>query len=92
MIAAKLGGLPPTDEKIYSKKSVQDAYPGFANLIKSSINAAAPRPQTPAYQDVSLAIQDSLQPPSSIDPTDPGSSYDTLKSDLEDAVDRKGLF
>jgi multiple sugar transport system substrate-binding protein len=92
VIAAKLGGLPPTDEKIYSTKPVQDAYPGFANLIKSSINAAAPRPQTPAYQDVSLAIQDSLQPPSSIDPSDPSSSYDTLKGDLQDAVDRKGLF
>jgi trehalose/maltose transport system substrate-binding protein len=92
IIAAKLGGLPPTRRDVYATKAVKDAYPGFAGLIKSSIEAAAPRPQTPAYQDVTLAIQDSLQPPTSIDPNDPGSSYDTLRSDLQDAVDRKGLF
>ena len=92
IIAADLGGLPPTDRKVYSTKAVKGSYPGFANLIKSSIRAAAPRPPTPAYQDVSLAIQDSVQPPDSIDPNDPASAYDTLKADLQDAVDRKGLF
>jgi multiple sugar transport system substrate-binding protein len=92
IIAAKLGGLPPTDRKVYSTKAVRSAYPGFANLIKTSIEAAAPRPRTPAYQDVSLAIQDSVQPPDSIDPNDPGSAYDTLKGNLEDAVARRGLF
>ena len=92
IIAAKLGGLPPTDRKVYSTKAVSDAYPGFANLIKASIQAAAPRPATPAYQDVSLAIQDSVQPPDSIDPNDPSSAYDTLKGNLEDAVARRGLF
>ena len=71
---------------------VEKAYPGFAPLVKRSIEAAGPRPLTPAYQDVSLAIQDAIQPPSKIDPDDPSSAYDQLKSNLDDAVKREGLF
>jgi multiple sugar transport system substrate-binding protein len=92
LTATKLDGLPPTRQNLYSSKVVKTAYPGFSGLIEQSIRSAAPRPLTPAYQDVSLGIQDSIQPPSKIDPNDPGSAYDTLKSDVEDAVARKGLL
>ena len=51
-----------------------------------------PRPITPAYQDVSSAIQQALHPPEKIDPEDTGSLYDELKSNLEDAVKREGLL
>ena len=51
-----------------------------------------PRPRTPAYQDVSLAIQRTLHPPDKIDPEDTESIYDELKSNVEDAVKREGLL
>jgi multiple sugar transport system substrate-binding protein len=90
--AVTLDGLPPSRQDLYKSKTVLKAFPGFAPLVRKSIDAAAPRPLTPAYQDVSLAIQDAIQPPDRIDPNDPSSSYDQLHSDLEDAVQRKGLF
>ena len=35
----------------------------FADLLRESIDAAAPRPVTPAYSDISLAIQKTFHPP-----------------------------
>ena len=92
LTAISLDGLPPSREDLYSTKAVRKAFPGFATLVEQSINDAAPRPQTPAYQDVTLGIQDAIQPPDKIDPSDPSSSYDQLHSNLEDAVKRKGLL
>src|SRR5439155_11280705 len=79
LTATELDGLPPSRSNLYTNKVVTKAYPGFAPLVKRSIESAGPRPLTPAYQDVSLAIQDALQPPSKINPDDPTSSYDDLK-------------
>ncbi|HWC08214.1 MAG TPA: extracellular solute-binding protein, partial [Solirubrobacterales bacterium] len=90
--AVELDGLPPSRSDLYSDKAVQKAYPGFAQLVKESIEAAGPRPTTPAYQDVSLAVQRTLHPPDKIDPDDAGSIYEELKSNLEDAVKREGLL
>jgi multiple sugar transport system substrate-binding protein len=92
LTATKLDGLPPSRKSLYRTKTVRTAYPGFAPLVEESINASGPRPQTPAYQDVSLAVQDALQPPHNIDPSDVTPSYDELKSNLEDAVKRQGLL
>jgi multiple sugar transport system substrate-binding protein len=92
LTATELDGLPPSRQDLYTNKVVTKAYPGFAQLVKKSIDAAGPRPLTPAYQDVSLAIQDTLQPPDRIDPTDVSSTYDELRSRVEDAVKGEGLF
>ena len=90
--AVELDGLPPSRSDLYTDKAVQKAYPGFAQLVKESIEAAGPRPTTPAYQDVSLAVQRTLHPPDKIDPDDASSIYEELKSNLEDAVKREGLL
>ena len=90
--AVELDGLPPSRSDLYTDKAVTGAYPGFAELVKESIEAAGPRPTTPAYQDVSLAVQRSLHPPDKIDPEDTESIYDELKSSVEDAVKREGLL
>jgi multiple sugar transport system substrate-binding protein len=90
--AATLGGLPPTRRDVYGTKDLEEAYPGFSNLIKQSIEQAAPRPQTPAYTDVSLAIQRTLHPVGDIDPDDVTSKYDELRDNVQKAVDREGLF
>ena len=92
LTAVKLDGLPPSNQTLYQTKTVQDAYPGFADEIEKSIEDAGPRPLTPAYTDLSLAVQRSLHPPADIDPSDPTPKYDELRSNLEDAVKREGLL
>lgn len=81
-IAAELGGLPPTTESVYETKKVQDAYP-FADLLRESIDEAAPRPVTPAYSDISLAIQKTFHPPDGI-------SAGSIESKLKDRIERAG--
>jgi multiple sugar transport system substrate-binding protein len=61
------GGLAPVLSSIYNEPSFEKAYP-FHQLIKAQLEHYGLRPQTPAYQDVTLAIQDTLQPASTIDP------------------------
>lgn len=90
--AVELDGLPPSRSDLYTDKKVTEAYPGFAPLVKESIEESGPRPTTPAYQDVSLAVQRSLHPPDKIDPDDTESIFDELKSNVEDAVKREGLL
>jgi multiple sugar transport system substrate-binding protein len=84
-IAAELGGLPPTTESVYDTPKVQKAYP-FADLLRESIEAAAPRPVTPAYSDISLAIQKTFSPPDGIDPS---GIEDKLRDRIEKAAEGK---
>jgi multiple sugar transport system substrate-binding protein len=92
LTAVKLDGLPPSHEDLYEDKAVKEAYPGFSDLVKKEIEAAGPRPTTPAYQDVTSALQRTLHPPSKIDPEDTEGLYDELKENLEAAVKREGLL
>ena len=92
LTATELDGLPPTRSTLYTDKVVQEAFPGFAPLIRESIEDASVRPLTPAYTDVSLAVQRTLHPPEKIDPDDVGSIYDELKENVEKAVKREGLL
>ena len=82
-LSAELGGLPPTTESVYEEPKVQKAFP-FADELRESIDAAAPRPVTPAYSDISLAIQKTYHPPGSIDLD---SVVDQLRDRIEKAVD-----
>jgi multiple sugar transport system substrate-binding protein len=75
-----LGGLAPTTEALYSDPKVQEALP-FATLMRETIDDGAPRPVSPAYSDISLAIQKSLHPPEDIDP-------DTVVEDMRDRLDK----
>jgi trehalose/maltose transport system substrate-binding protein len=91
LLATKLDGLPPSNQTLYTNPVVTEAFPGFAPLVKQSLDDAATRALTPAYTDLSLAIQRTLHPPSKIDPNNLGSIYDELRSNADDAVKRKGL-
>lgn len=66
-LAATRGGLPPTLDAVYDVPAVRRQFP-FGDLLRTSIAAAAPRPATPAWADVSLAVQQVLHPPASVDP------------------------
>jgi multiple sugar transport system substrate-binding protein len=67
VLGATRGSLPPTIAAVYDDPSVVRQFP-FGRLLRESIAAAAPRPATPAYSDVSLAVQEVLHPPASVDP------------------------
>jgi multiple sugar transport system substrate-binding protein len=92
LTATELDGLPPSNQTLYGSKVVQKAYPDFADVVEQSIDDAGPRPLTPAYTDLSLAIQRALHPPADIDPDDPTPKYDELVEAVEDAVQREGLL
>ncbi len=90
---AKLGGLPPVRSDVYDEPEIDKIYPGFADVIRESIQDAAPRPsESPAYQDLSLAIQRAIHPTTEIDPQNPGPAYDRLRNFVEKAIKREGLL
>jgi multiple sugar transport system substrate-binding protein len=84
-LSAELGGLPPTSESVYSDPKVEKAFP-FADELRVSIDDAGPRPVTPAYSDISLAIQKTYHPP---DAVDPDTVVDQLRDRIEKAVEGK---
>lgn len=63
----KDNGNPAADPKAYEDPEVLEQYP-MAPLVRDSLDQAAPRPQTPYYNEVSTAIQLSFTPPSAVDP------------------------
>jgi trehalose/maltose transport system substrate-binding protein len=71
-------GLPPVMNSSYDDPKVREAYP-FADLLREQLKDAVPRPETPAYSDVTLAIQQTLHPPAGVDPE---SAIDTLRDRL----------
>ena len=79
---ATAGGLPPTLSSLYGDPAVAKAYP-FHALIKQQLSTYGIRPKTPAYSDVSLAIQKTLSPPSSIDPS---TALKSLTDDIKAAL------
>jgi multiple sugar transport system substrate-binding protein len=82
------GGLAPVLASIYDEPSFAKAYP-FHALIKAQLEHYGLRPQTPAYADVSLAIQDTLSPTSSIDPN---TVVSTLQGEIKNALSSKALL
>jgi multiple sugar transport system substrate-binding protein len=86
--AAVKGGLPPTLSSLYDEPSLRKAYP-FADLIRSQVESGAVRPQTPAYEDVSLAIATTVSAPSNIQLN---GFVPNLRAKLQDALESKGLF
>jgi trehalose/maltose transport system substrate-binding protein len=82
------GGLPPTLASVYNDPALAKPYP-FKALIKAQLADAGIRPQTPAYADVTIAIQKALSPPGSINPK---SVLSTLRSELKDALSSGALI
>ncbi|WP_369259181.1 extracellular solute-binding protein [Geodermatophilus amargosae] len=57
-------GNPASSVAVYDDPEVQEAFP-MADTIRESLEAAAPRPQTPYYSEVSGGLQREYHPPSS---------------------------
>jgi len=87
LVAAEKGGLAPSSEAVYERPALKKAFP-FADLLRESIDQAGPRPVTPAYSDISQAIQKTFHPPADVDP-------DTVVEQLRDRIDKAaegGIF
>jgi multiple sugar transport system substrate-binding protein len=60
-------GNPPASTVAYDDPEVQETFP-MADVIRQSLQQAAPRPQTPYYNEVSQGLQETWHPPVSVDP------------------------
>ncbi|QFU97571.1 Trehalose-binding lipoprotein LpqY [Luteimicrobium xylanilyticum] len=75
-------GNPAASLKAYDDPKVQKAYPMYA-LIRKSLEDAAPRPQTPFYNQISTGLQRTWYPVNRIDPdTTPRTSSDFITAVL----------
>lgn len=88
MTAALKGGLPPTLRSLYSDPALIASYP-FAADILAELRTASVRPQTPAYQNVSIAVSHALSPPADIQPK---RTVEDLRGQIGDALQSKGLI
>lgn len=71
-------GLPPSSEQAYEDERFEEEYP-MAETIRSSLEDAAPRPQTPFYNEISEAVQQLFTPLSSVDPdSTPGTADERI--------------
>jgi multiple sugar transport system substrate-binding protein len=85
LLAATEGGLPPTLESLYSDPALFPDYPFHAEILTSLQNASV-RPQTPAYQSVSIVISHHVSPPASIDPI---GTQNAMAAEINDALNSK---
>jgi multiple sugar transport system substrate-binding protein len=60
-------GNPAAHVAAYEDPAVREAFP-MADTIRESLEAAAPRPQTPYYNEVSTGLQNTWHPPGAIRP------------------------
>ncbi|MFF0201399.1 ABC transporter substrate-binding protein [Streptomyces sp. NPDC005017] len=88
LTAALEGGLPPTLRALYDDDALVKEYP-FAGEVLDALESASVRPQTPAYQNVSIVVSHTLSPPSGIDPE---SAVDTMSNQISDALQSKGVI
>lgn len=86
--AATNGGLPPTIESLYSDDTVRETYP-FADELVATFKEATLRPQTPLYNDVSLAVSGTLHP---LEDIDPEADVDKLRDAVTRALNGEGLL
>ncbi len=82
------GGLPAVRASLYSDPDFQKKYPQYA-IIRDQLTTAAVRPATPNYQAVSTRISATLAPITQIDPE---KTADELTTQVQKAIDGKGLI
>jgi trehalose/maltose transport system substrate-binding protein len=85
IVASEKGGLAPSSDKLFTEPRVEKVLP-FADIMRAEIDEGVPRPVTPAYADITLAIQKTFHPP---DKLDPGTVVGDLKDKLKKAAEGK---
>jgi multiple sugar transport system substrate-binding protein len=87
-LAAAHGGLPPSIEALYEDPELKKAMP-FAEVLRATLRDAVQRPQTPLYNDISLAISRTLHPLREIQPD---RDVPVLRKRIERALRSEGLL
>ena len=87
-IATK-GGQPPVLRELAADPEIGKSLP-FLALMTEQLDTAVPRPVTPTYNDVSLAVRTVLHPLSSISDTE--KEYEQLKDLLEKALNSQAVL
>jgi len=82
------GGLPPVRTSLYSDPQFQAKYPMYT-VIRQQLTDAAVRPATPVYQAVAIRLAAALSPITEIDPE---RTADALTTQVQKAIDGKGLL
>jgi len=75
-------GNPAAREAVYDDPEVREAYP-MADVIRESIDAAAPRTPTPYWSDVSAALQRSFHTPGQVDENTPAEANSLITDVLQ---------
>ena len=76
-------GLLATIESVYDDPEIRQAFP-MADLLRESLDEAAPRPITPYYPDVTAVIQRTWHPPSSVSEETPAQTARLIVDVLHD--------
>ena len=82
------GGLPAVRTSLYDDPQFQAKYPMYT-VIRQQLTDAAVRPPTPQYQAVSIRLSAALSPITQIDPQ---RTADELTTQVQKAIDGKGLL
>jgi multiple sugar transport system substrate-binding protein len=86
---ATVGGQPPVLRELGEDPELLEALP-FLPLMTEQLDRAAPRPVTPNYNDISLAVRQVLHPLSSID--DPQAVYEELRDLIDRALQSQAVL
>jgi trehalose/maltose transport system substrate-binding protein len=86
--AAVKGGLPPTLESLYNDPAMAAPYPFHAEIL-SALQTASVRPQTPAYQNISIVISHHVSPSAGIDPK---GTEQAMIGEINNALQSKGVI
>jgi multiple sugar transport system substrate-binding protein len=82
------GGLPAVRTSLYSDPQFQTKYPMYT-VIRQQLTDAAVRPATPVYQAVAIRVASVLSPITEIDPD---ATADELTTQVQKAIDGRGLL
>jgi multiple sugar transport system substrate-binding protein len=82
------GGLPAVRTSLYSDPQFQTKYPMYT-VIRQQLTDAAVRPATPVYQAVAIRLASVLSPITEIDPD---RTADELTTQVQKAIDGRGLL
>jgi len=85
---ATVGGQPSVLRELAEDPEIQEVLP-FLPLMTEQLETAAPRPVTPSYNDLSLAVRQVLHPMRDIEPQE---SYEALRDLLERALNSQAVL
>lgn len=85
---ATVGGQPSVLRELAEDPEISEVLP-FLPLMTEQLENAAPRPVTPAYNDLSLAVRQVLHPMRDIEPQE---SYEALRDLLERALNSQAVL